>query len=185
MLQEDIELLTDFKNESLEHINETEPLFLRIEQTEGEAQKEIVNAIFRAVHRVKGAAGFFDLGIIQNLAHASENLLMKVRDGELAISRGLDVWGLPENVVAAAEYHHNPDDCPAEFRLYAQVVDLADWISDHQGYGLAMEGPLGPFRESAWHDIGIPIEEIPCVIENFARAAETSEVLLSLADAPD
>ena len=83
-MDEDQELLQDFRTESLEHMSEIEPLFLEIEDLEGEAQLEVVNQIFRAAHSVKGAAGFFGLDRIQNLAHIMENLLMRVRDGELA-----------------------------------------------------------------------------------------------------
>ncbi|MCH7867471.1 MAG: chemotaxis protein CheW [Myxococcales bacterium] len=82
-MDEDQELLQDFRTESLEHMTEIEPLFLEIEELEGEAQLEVVNQIFRAAHSVKGAAGFFGLDRIQNLAHIMENLLMRVRDGEL------------------------------------------------------------------------------------------------------
>jgi two-component system chemotaxis sensor kinase CheA len=114
--QEDVELLLDFKIESLEHLGEIEPLFLEIEETSGDAQHEIINGIFRAVHSVKGAAGFFGLDLIQNLSHAMENLLMCVRDGQLAyqpevtdaLLKGLDklrplVEGLPEKL-----------DCPID-----------------------------------------------------------------------
>ncbi len=82
-MDEDLELLQDFRTESLEHMSEIEPLFLEIEDLEGEEQNEVVNQIFRAAHSVKGAAGFFGLDRIQNLAHTMENLLMRVRDGEL------------------------------------------------------------------------------------------------------
>ncbi len=83
-MDEDLELLQDFRTESLEHMSEIEPLFLEIEDLEGDAQNDVVNQIFRAAHSVKGAAGFFGLDRIQNLSHTMENLLMRVRDGELA-----------------------------------------------------------------------------------------------------
>ena len=85
-MDEDLELLQDFRTESLEHMGEIEPLFLEIEDLEGDEQNEVVNQIFRAAHSVKGAAGFFGLDRIQNLSHTMENLLMRVRDGELAYS---------------------------------------------------------------------------------------------------
>ncbi len=82
-MDEDQELLQDFRTESLEHMSEIEPLFLEIEELEGQPQLDVVNEIFRAAHSVKGASGFFGLDRIQNLAHTMENLLMRVRDGEL------------------------------------------------------------------------------------------------------
>ncbi|MDP6977115.1 MAG: Hpt domain-containing protein [Myxococcota bacterium] len=88
-MDEDPELLQDFRTESLEHMSEIEPLFLEIEDLEGDEQNDVVNQIFRAAHSVKGAAGFFGLDRIQNLAHTMENLLMRVRDGELAYHTGM------------------------------------------------------------------------------------------------
>lgn len=83
MTDDDLEILDEFRTESLEHFEQVEPLLLEIEDASGSRRTEVVNAIFRAVHSVKGAAGFFELTPIQELAHASESLLMKVRDGEL------------------------------------------------------------------------------------------------------
>ncbi len=83
-MDDDAELLLDFRTESLEHLAEIEPLFLELDDAGGEDFGEKVNHIFRAAHSVKGAAGFFGLDLIQDLAHTMENLLMKVRDGELA-----------------------------------------------------------------------------------------------------
>ncbi|MCP4003887.1 MAG: chemotaxis protein CheA [bacterium] len=83
MSDDDLELLQEFRTESLEHFEQVEPLFLEIEHVDAERRTEVVNTIFRAVHSVKGAAGFFGQTLIQELAHAGETLLMKVRDGEL------------------------------------------------------------------------------------------------------
>lgn len=88
-MDEDLELLQDFRTESLEHMGEIEPLFIDIESLEGDEQLDVVNQIFRAAHSVKGAAGFFGLDRIQNLAHTMENLLMRVRDGELEYHAGM------------------------------------------------------------------------------------------------
>jgi len=108
-VDEEQELLIDFRTESFEHISEVEPLFLEIEEIGADERLELVNRIFRAVHSVKGAAGFFGLDGIQELSHAMENLLMRMRDGELgfhpamtdALLAGLDklsqlVEALPE-----------------------------------------------------------------------------------------
>ncbi len=83
MTEEDAELLAEFRTESLEHLEDVEQLFVEIAGDDEARRAEVLNAIFRAVHSIKGAAGFFDLHAIGQLAHASENLLMKVRDGEI------------------------------------------------------------------------------------------------------
>lgn len=90
-------------------------------------------------------------------------------------------WRLPEPVITACEFHHAPSRAPAEVRVWPQVVHLADWISDHEGLGLGVEGDLGRFNEGAWHDLGIEPVDIPSVIADFVTAAEQSDALLSLA----
>ena len=92
-------------------------------------------------------------------------------------------WGLPEGVSVAAEFHHNPTDAPAEFATWAQVIHLADWIADHEGLGVSVEGVSAHFAEGTWFDLGIGVDEIPDVIADFTLAAERSEMMLALVEA--
>ncbi|HED64738.1 MAG TPA: chemotaxis protein CheA [Planctomycetes bacterium] len=85
---QDKELLLEFAAESLEHMSTVEPLLLAMEESE-KATGEDLNEIFRALHSIKGGAGFLGLEEIQRLSHASETLLMKLRDGELSFQRGM------------------------------------------------------------------------------------------------
>ena len=50
---------------------------------EGETDSETVNAVFRAVHSIKGGAGAFKLDALVGFAHVFETALDKVRSGEL------------------------------------------------------------------------------------------------------
>ncbi len=84
---QDDSLLNDFIVEALEHINEIEVNILNLEQNPED--KEVVNAIFRPFHSIKGVAGFLNLENIRDLAHCLENTLDKVRNGELNVSSSL------------------------------------------------------------------------------------------------
>jgi len=48
--------------------------------------KEVLNAIFRAAHSIKGGAGTFGFTVLQQTMHILENLLDDVRAGELLIT---------------------------------------------------------------------------------------------------
>ena len=50
---------------------------------EGESDSETVNAVFRAVHSIKGGAGAFKLNALVSFAHIFETALDKVRSGQL------------------------------------------------------------------------------------------------------
>ncbi|MBN2798871.1 MAG: chemotaxis protein CheW [Deltaproteobacteria bacterium] len=80
----DLELVEEFVVESRELLEAAESDLLALDLSQGAPGQEVVNRIFRAVHSVKGAAGFFGLEVIGVLAHRLESVLMKVRDGQLA-----------------------------------------------------------------------------------------------------
>lgn len=46
---------------------------------------ETIASIFRTVHTIKGTCGFLGFERLERLAHAAENLLGKLRDGELVV----------------------------------------------------------------------------------------------------
>jgi two-component system chemotaxis sensor kinase CheA len=56
---------------------------------EGEANAETVNAVFRAVHSIKGGAGAFQLDRLVRFAHAFETTLDRLRSGKIAPSESL------------------------------------------------------------------------------------------------
>jgi len=80
----DVPLVVDFVNESSEHLDSAEADLLTIE--ENPEDPDIINAIFRAFHTIKGVAGFLNLTQIGSLAHATENLLDLARKGNLTLA---------------------------------------------------------------------------------------------------
>ena len=56
---------------------------------EGTADAETVNAVFRAVHSIKGGAGAFQLDRLVRFAHAFETALDLLRGGKIALSETL------------------------------------------------------------------------------------------------
>ena len=73
------ELLGDFLAETGERIDLLEPELVRFEREPNNA--EMLNAIFRLVHTIKGTCGFIGLQRLAKLAHAAETLMGQYRDG--------------------------------------------------------------------------------------------------------
>ena len=71
-----------FFQECEEQLVELETGLLAIEA--GDHDLEIVNAVFRAVHSIKGGAGAFNLGDLVKFAHVFENAMELVRTGRLS-----------------------------------------------------------------------------------------------------
>jgi len=82
----DVDLLKEFVVESLEHISAAEAALLELESNADDADQ--INVVFRAFHTIKGTSGFLGLEPVQKLAHLAENLLDRVREGQIRILGG-------------------------------------------------------------------------------------------------
>jgi two-component system chemotaxis sensor kinase CheA len=78
------EIVNDFIQEALELLESLNENFIELEKQPD--NKEILNTIFRAAHTVKGSAGFLGFQNIVELAHSAENILNKLRQGEIALT---------------------------------------------------------------------------------------------------
>jgi len=59
-------------------------------QAEAEPEnQELLNAIFRGIHTIKGSAGSFDLDDVSEFAHHLEGVLSVLRDGKISLTPGL------------------------------------------------------------------------------------------------
>lgn len=79
------EILPTFIVESRELLEGMEQALLQLEYAPGDA--ELIHAIFRAAHTIKGSAGLFGLEHLVAFTHHAENVLDRVRDGQLHLSR--------------------------------------------------------------------------------------------------
>ena len=77
----DVELLTDFVVEALEHIDAIEQGVLTLE--ENPTDNDTIAAIFRGFHTIKGGSGFLSIIPVNRLAHHLENLLDLIRSGRV------------------------------------------------------------------------------------------------------
>lgn len=83
MFEEDAGLLADFVVEANEGLAEIETDLLAIEERGADIDVDLVNKVFRAIHSIKGAAGFLALEAIGALSHSMENVLSLVRSRSL------------------------------------------------------------------------------------------------------
>ena len=80
------ETAAEFLTEASEYVETIERLMLAIEAA---PTADNLNGIFRAFHTIKGLSGFLHLRRIQVLAHASEDLLDRLRTGAVVIDRAV------------------------------------------------------------------------------------------------
>lgn len=77
------EVIGEFLIESHENLDRLDRDLVELEKDPRSA--EIIASIFRTVHTIKGTCGFLGFEKLERLAHAAENLLGKLRDGELVV----------------------------------------------------------------------------------------------------
>ena len=82
-MQLDDQILDEFLIEAEEIFDQLDVDFVKLESSPDD--KALIGNIFRAVHTLKGSSGFFGFERIEKVAHASESLLSKLRDGTYVI----------------------------------------------------------------------------------------------------
>ena len=81
---ENVEFISSFVEEATVHIENTEAGLLNMNPEN--TDPEIINDLFRAVHSIKGTAGFFNLNRIVSVSHSMENVLGECRNGNLQLT---------------------------------------------------------------------------------------------------
>jgi two-component system chemotaxis sensor kinase CheA len=115
-----------FFEETQEHLANVESILLRLD-TDAPLPDDL-NAIFRAVHSIKGSAGMLGCTDMAALTHLQENLLDLLRKGERPIGKGdIDAMLKAGDTVRSQVLHHRgllsaaPDSSQVEAMMLERV----------------------------------------------------------------
>jgi two-component system chemotaxis sensor kinase CheA len=152
--EEDIEIFTGFVMESLEALESIEVGLIDLEQNPDDM--ESINTIFRSFHTIKGVSGFLGLERINKLSHCSENLLDKIRSGEINIDadatdvilNSVDllkqmIEGVQIGMDNGTDLDNGIDVVPAITRI-EQIQELATCGTKRLGEILVDQGSVSP-----------------------------------------
>ncbi len=78
----DEEILQDFLVEAMELVEQLNEMLIDLEKSPDDT--ELLNAVFRAFHTIKGGAGFLGVKPLIEVCHRAENVFDKIRNGDLA-----------------------------------------------------------------------------------------------------
>ncbi|MEI7446745.1 MAG: Hpt domain-containing protein, partial [Burkholderiales bacterium] len=81
------EALPAFVSEAREQIEGIEQLLLQLETAPDD--RDLLDALFRCAHTVKGSAGLFGLDAVVDFTHHVETLLDRLREGRLLLTPAL------------------------------------------------------------------------------------------------
>jgi two-component system, chemotaxis family, sensor kinase CheA len=77
------EIIGEFLVESHENLDRLDQELIDLEQ---DADADTLASVFRTIHTIKGTSGFLGFGTLERVTHVGENLLSKLRDGELEVT---------------------------------------------------------------------------------------------------
>jgi two-component system chemotaxis sensor kinase CheA len=85
-VDDDAEIIAEFLVESHENLDQLDRDLVELEQQPG--SRELLSSIFRTIHTIKGTSGFLAFNRLEALTHVGENLLSRLRDGEMVMDAG-------------------------------------------------------------------------------------------------
>ena len=78
------DIIKDFLIESNENLDRLDQELVQLESDP--TSRELLDSIFRTIHTIKGSCGFLGFSRLEKVAHAGENLLSKLREGQLTLN---------------------------------------------------------------------------------------------------
>jgi len=91
----------------------------------------------------------------------------------------LQHWKLPENVVAAARWHHNPEGADEKHRDIVDLVHVADILCIRMGWGVGTDGPLYCLNNEAEERLGIDPQVEDAVTDKVGAAIDDMQSILN------
>ena len=141
-----------FLSEGFEALNECEESLSGLQM--GEENKGAVDALFRHYHTLKGGAGMVGLTSLEKMAHSIEDLLGKVRKGDISFNEKLKEMLIEGNLVldslmARVENGtQSPDLLPEEEGLIQNIRSFGEG-------GKPLEGFVGAFLKDVREMISV------------------------------
>jgi two-component system chemotaxis sensor kinase CheA len=86
-MNENDDIVKEFLVESYENLDRLDRDLVELEKHPSD--REILASIFRTIHTIKGTTGFLGFSKLEKIAHVGENLLAKMRDGQLKLHPAL------------------------------------------------------------------------------------------------
>ena len=177
------DLIKDFLVESYENLDRLDRDFVALETEPG---PEKMSSIFRTIHTIKGTCGCLGLPRLESVAHVGENLLSRLRDGQLVMDADITT-GLLQLVDAIREMlghleHHDGAESDKDYTdVKAELIHLNERPS--------VDGTAGPAADPH-HAPAPPPAAVPAIsaeeaaLDAAAAEYRASEAARAAAAAP-
>jgi len=136
-------LLAIFRDSSLDQLAKAEASILRLETADPDAARKAVEAVFRAVHTVKGDAATLNCQELAQYCHALEGVLERLREGVLEPGPELATAFLTAFDALKAALTALAKGAPAGDALSLALLD--PWLEGRQG---GRDAPAAPEQDA-------------------------------------
>ncbi|MFQ5451028.1 MAG: chemotaxis protein CheW [Nitrospinaceae bacterium] len=145
-------IINEFLVESYENLDKLDQDLVDLEKDPTE--QSLLASIFRTIHTIKGTCGFIGFSKLESIAHVGENLLSKLRDGELTLNPAITsallamVDGVRQ-ILSCIENEKNEGDVD-----YSQLISTLTCLQKGESVEVAAApsspelAPKAPERES-------------------------------------
>jgi two-component system chemotaxis sensor kinase CheA len=125
------DIVKDFLVESYENLDQLDRDLVSLEQDP--SSRATLGSIFRTIHTIKGTCGFLGFDKLESVTHVGENLLSRLREGELTINPDI-TSGLLSLIDAVRDMLANIETAGAEGEAdYAALVKQLNLLQEAGG----------------------------------------------------
>lgn len=140
-MDDDAEIIAEFLVESHENLDQLDRDLVELEREPG--SRDLLSSVFRTIHTIKGTSGFLAFNRLEALTHVGENLLSRLRDGEMEMTGPVteSLLSMVDTVRALLNsVEATGKDTAADVDVETVVAALRDVLEGKPGVG---EGPSG------------------------------------------
>jgi two-component system chemotaxis sensor kinase CheA len=135
------EVVSEFITESHENLDQLDQELVELEQ---HPDPDVIARIFRTIHTIKGTSGFLGFNTLEAITHVGENLLSKLRDGDLSVTREITT-ALLAMVDAVRDVLRSVETDGTEGgATYGELVETLERLD--RGEAVAPDGAVAPVR---------------------------------------
>jgi two-component system chemotaxis sensor kinase CheA len=186
------DILQEFLSESFENLEKVDNELLDLERNPDD--KEVLTRIFRSIHTIKGTSGFFGFDKLESVTHVGENMLARLRDGELVVdaAKTSALFKLVDTLrdmlkdIARDRQEHFTDHSDLIQLLTALADDQPVASSDSPQDGAVLKAPtreLSPLEQSEHDELEEVLREF--LSESDENLEQVDRDLLILEQDPD
>lgn len=173
------EAVTEFLIESHENLDQLDNDLIALEERPDDAAT--LASIFRTIHTIKGTCGFLGFSTLESVTHVGENLLGKLRDGEMSMDEAiadalLELVDAVRQMLSSIESTGTDGDGD-----YSDLIGVLDGLLSGGASSQTSEGgtesPRGTLEAADGAEVGEPADEepVPTVAQQESAEEEASD----------